>query len=68
MTIVTDTGRFRGCLLGLSVGDALETTVEFKPLGSFAPLTDVVGGGPFRLPVEILALADQLRAVQPAVV
>jgi len=41
--------RFRGCLLGLAVGDALGTTVEFQPRGSFTPLTDLVGGGPFRL-------------------
>jgi ADP-ribosyl-[dinitrogen reductase] hydrolase len=39
--------RFRGCLLGLAVGDALGTTVAFCPRGSFAPLTDMVGGGPF---------------------
>ncbi len=42
-------GRIRGSLLGLAVGDALGTTVEFKPRGSFAPLTDIVGGGPFGL-------------------
>jgi len=41
--------RFRGCLLGLAVGDALGTAVEFKPRGSFAPLTDMVGGGSFGL-------------------
>jgi len=41
--------RFRGCLLGLAVGDAVGTTVEFRPRGSFEPLTDLVGGGPFRL-------------------
>jgi ADP-ribosyl-[dinitrogen reductase] hydrolase len=41
--------RALGALLGLAVGDAVGTTVEFKPRGSFAPLTDMVGGGPFRL-------------------
>lgn len=41
--------RFRGCLVGLAVGDAIGTVVEFKPRGSFTPLTDMVGGGPFRL-------------------
>ena len=41
--------RFRGCLLGLAVGDAVGTTVEFKPRGTFTPLTDMVGGGPFGL-------------------
>jgi ADP-ribosylglycohydrolase len=41
--------RFRGCLLGLAIGDAVGTTLEFKPPGSFSPITDMVGGGPFRL-------------------
>jgi len=41
--------RYRGCLLGLAAGDALGTTLEFKPSGSFTPITDMVGGGPFRL-------------------
>ncbi len=41
--------RYRGCLLGLAVGDALGTTLEFKPPGSFTPITDMVGGGPFHL-------------------
>lgn len=38
-----------GALLGLATGDALGTTVEFSPRGTFEPLTDVVGGGPFDL-------------------
>ena len=41
--------RYRGCLLGLAVGDALGTTLEFQPPGSFTPITDMVGGGPFNL-------------------
>lgn len=41
--------RFRGCLLGLAVGDAVGTTVEFKPRGTFLPVTNMVGGGPFNL-------------------
>ena len=41
--------RYRGCLLGLAVGDALGTTLEFKRPGTFPPLTDLVGGGPFGL-------------------
>ncbi|MGR3274736.1 ADP-ribosylglycohydrolase family protein [Acaryochloris marina NIES-2412] len=41
--------RFRGCLLGLAVGDAIGTTVEFQLRGTFAPVTDMVGGGPFHL-------------------
>src|SRR4029077_7663958 len=41
--------RYHGALLGLAVGDALGTTLEFKPPGTFRPLTDMVGGGPFNL-------------------
>lgn len=41
--------RFRGCLLGLAAGDAVGTTVEFCPRGTFKPLTDMQGGGPFGL-------------------
>lgn len=41
--------RFRGCLLGLATGDAVGTTVEFAPRGSFSPVTDMVGQGPFDL-------------------
>ncbi len=41
--------RYRGALLGLAAGDALGTTLEFHPPGSFPPLTDMVGGGPFGL-------------------
>ncbi len=41
--------RYRGALLGLACGDAVGTTVEFSPRGSFTPLVDMVGGGPFSL-------------------
>lgn len=41
--------RYRGCHLGLAVGDALGTTLEFQAPGSFAPIHDIVGGGPFGL-------------------
>ncbi len=41
--------RYIGCLLGLAVGDALGTTLEFHSPGSFEPITDMIGGGPFRL-------------------
>ena len=41
--------KYEGCLLGLACGDAVGTTVEFKRRGSFAPITDMVGGGPFNL-------------------
>ncbi|MGO4263278.1 ADP-ribosylglycohydrolase family protein [Lysobacter sp. TAB13] len=43
--------RYLGCLLGLACGDAVGTTVEFRSRGSFEPLTDMVGGGPFSLRV-----------------
>jgi ADP-ribosylglycohydrolase len=41
--------RFVGCLLGLAAGDAVGTTVEFSAPGTFKPVTDMVGGGPFGL-------------------
>lgn len=41
--------RYRGALLGLAVGDALGTTLEFSAPGSFSPIDSVVGGGPFGL-------------------
>lgn len=43
------TSRHRGSLLGLAVGDAVGTTLEFLPPGSFDPIDDMVGGGPFGL-------------------
>ncbi|WP_051471428.1 ADP-ribosylglycohydrolase family protein [Patulibacter minatonensis] len=69
--------RCRGALLGLAVGDAIGTTVEFSMPGSFPPMTDMVGGGPFGLPAGAwtddtsmaLCLADSLlarRAHDPA--
>jgi ADP-ribosyl-[dinitrogen reductase] hydrolase len=47
MTTLED--RFKGCLIGLASGDAVGTSVEFQPRGSFAPVTDMTGGGPFHL-------------------
>ena len=35
--------------MGLAAGDALGTTLEFRPPGSFEPIHDLVGGGPFGL-------------------
>ncbi len=47
---VDERDRFAGCLLGLAVGDAVGVTAEFRQRGSFAPVTDMTGGGPFKLP------------------
>lgn len=60
--------RAQGCLLGLACGDALGASVEFYPRGKFTPLTDMRGGGQFRLQVGqwtddtsmALCLADSL--------
>ncbi|MCB0214627.1 MAG: ADP-ribosylglycohydrolase family protein [Anaerolineae bacterium] len=41
--------RYRGALLGLACGDAVGTTLEFKRPGTFDPIADMVGGGPFGL-------------------
>ncbi|MCC3457314.1 MAG: ADP-ribosylglycohydrolase family protein [Microcoleus sp. PH2017_29_MFU_D_A] len=41
--------RYRGSLIGLAVGDALGTTLEFCRPGTFEPINDMIGGGPFRL-------------------
>lgn len=38
-----------GALVGLAVGDAVGTALEFEPPGTFTPIADMVGGGPFRL-------------------
>ena len=60
--------RALGAMLGLAVGDAVGTTLEFKQRDSFSLLTDLIGGGPFRLQAGqwtddtamALALADSL--------
>jgi ADP-ribosyl-[dinitrogen reductase] hydrolase len=38
-----------GSVLGLAVGDALGTTLEFSRRDQYPPVTDIVGGGPFKL-------------------
>jgi ADP-ribosyl-[dinitrogen reductase] hydrolase len=62
--------RALGAFIGLAVGDAVGTTVEFKEVGEFEPLNDMIGGGVFRLkPGEwtddtsmALCLADNIIA------
>ena len=62
--------RALGAMLGLAVGDALGTSLEFSRRDSQPQLTDIVGGGPFRLAAGqwtddtamALALADSLAA------
>lgn len=62
--------RASGCLAGLALGDALGTTIEFSRPGTFTPMTDIVGGGPFQLKAGqwtddtnmALCLADSLLA------
>jgi ADP-ribosyl-[dinitrogen reductase] hydrolase len=57
-----------GSLLGLAVGDALGTTLEFTSRDTCPAITDIVGGGPFHLKAGqftddssmALALADSL--------
>ncbi|MBS1994181.1 MAG: ADP-ribosylglycohydrolase family protein [Cyanobacteria bacterium SZAS LIN-3] len=46
---MTQIDRYKGALLGLAAGDALGTSIEFCPPGTFTPLTDMLGGGPFDL-------------------
>lgn len=41
--------KFEGSLLGLACGDALGTTLEFQKPGTFEPIKDIIGGGPFNL-------------------
>ena len=66
-----------GCLVGLAIGDALGTTLEFGARDALPPVTDIVGGGPFKLEAGewtddtsmALCLADSLlacRGLEPA--
>ncbi len=49
MTKPDSLSRYRGCLLGLAVGDSVGTTLEFQRPGTFEPISDMQGGGPFGL-------------------
>lgn len=41
--------KYRGAILGMALGDALGTTLEFTKRDSIKPVEDIVGGGPFNL-------------------
>jgi ADP-ribosylglycohydrolase len=41
--------KFLGGLIGLAIGDCLGAAVEFSPRGTFEPVLDMIGGGPFDL-------------------
>ena len=41
--------RAKGALVGLALGDAVGTTLEFTSRDTRPPVTDLVGGGPFAL-------------------
>jgi ADP-ribosylglycohydrolase len=43
-------GRFLGALLGLATGDAVAVATQYGRPGRFAPVGDLLGGGPFDLP------------------
>ena len=49
MVTPTSPERYRGSMLGLATGDALGATLEFSSPGSFKPIKDMIGGGPFNL-------------------
>ncbi|TXN80041.1 ADP-ribosylglycohydrolase family protein [Methylobacterium sp. WL8] len=62
--------RALGALVGLAIGDAIGTTIEFSKRDTYPPMTDMVGGGPFDLKAGqwtddtsmALCLADSLIA------
>lgn len=60
--------RFLGALVGLAIGDAVAAATQYRRPGSFPPVGDMLGGGPFELPrgawsddtAMALCLADSL--------
>jgi len=42
--------RYLGALLGLAVGDAIAAATQYRKPGTFPPVGDLLGGGPFELP------------------
>ncbi|WP_420389615.1 ADP-ribosylglycohydrolase family protein [Marinobacter sp.] len=47
--MITLENRYKGALVGLAVGDAVGTTLEFSQPGEFEPISEMNGGGPFKL-------------------
>jgi ADP-ribosyl-[dinitrogen reductase] hydrolase len=47
--VIDSSAGYRGAMLGLAAGDAVGTAVEFTAPGSFSPVTEMTGGGPFGL-------------------
>lgn len=41
--------RARGCLMGLAIGEAMGSAVEYLPRDAFDPVTGLTGGGPLDL-------------------
>src|SRR5689334_10495453 len=41
--------RAKGCLLGLAIGEAIGSAVEYLPRGGFPEVTGLSGGGPLNL-------------------
>ena len=62
--------RFLGAFLGLAAGDAVAAATQYRRPGTFTPVGDLIGGGPFALPrggwsddtAMALCLADSLLA------
>lgn len=62
--------RYLGALVGLAVGDALAVATQQRRPGTFAPVEDLLGGGPYELPrgawsddtAMALCLAESLLA------
>lgn len=62
--------RYRGLVLGLALGDALAAPLQHRRPGTFTPIGDLLGGGPYDLPrgawsddaAVALLLAESLAA------
>ena len=46
---ITPLERYHGSLLGLAIGDAMGVPLEFRKPDTFAPVMEMIGGGPFKL-------------------